>query len=163
MKVFNCGDKLCDKFSVATNFKVCIWSYDFGPVEVNHKCLFSGLGLETWEIKHPFWVRNRDFKTSILFPVFNSKLQVWFSFSQLLLRNLNLILVLLAYGSLYLPVSNCKVLRRAQTQTLKQTFTWVQTREKFWVSNPEFQTWKRLFLVYFNRPFATFRSLPILV
>ena len=40
-----------------------------------------------------FWVRNRDFQTSILFPVFNSKLQVWFSFSQLLM---NLILSAIA-------------------------------------------------------------------
>ena len=123
-----------------------------GPVKVNQIWPFSGLCLETWEIKYHFWVRNLDFQTSILFPVFNSKLQVWFSFSQLLLRNLNLILVLLAYWFLYLAISNCKVLRRAQTQTLKQTFTWVQTRENFWVSNPEFQTRKRPFLVYFNRP-----------
>ena len=119
--------------------------FDRGSVKVNQKCPFPGLGLETWEIKHPFWVRIRDFKTSILFPIFNSKLQVWFSFSHLLLRNLKLILVLLSYWSLYLPVSNCKVLRRAQTQTLKQTFTWVQNWGNFGVSYPEFQTRKLLF------------------
>ena len=68
-----------------------------GPVKVNQKCPFSGLGLETWEIKYHFWVRNWDFQTIILFSVFNSKLQVWFCFSQLLLRNLNLFLVLRAY------------------------------------------------------------------
>ena len=68
-----------------------------GLVKVNQKWPFLGLGLETWEIKYHFWVRNQDFQNSILFPVFNSKLQVWFSFSQLLLRNLKLILVLLAY------------------------------------------------------------------
>ena len=111
----------------------------------------SRFGLETWEIKYHFWVRLRDFQTSILFPVFNSKLQVWFSFSQPLLRNLNLILVLL---DLYLQVSNCKVLRRAQIQTLKQTFTWVQTRENLGfkprTSNPH-----SVFLVYFNRPWPT--------
>ena len=64
-----------------------------------------------------FGIETGIFKPAILFPVFNSKLQVWFSFSQLLLRNLNLILVLLA----------------SQTQTLKQTFTWVQTQN----FNPE--------------------------
>ena len=30
--------------------------------------------------------------------------------------------------------------------------TWVRTRQNFQVSNPEFQTWKRHFLVYFNKP-----------
>ena len=97
-----------------------------------------GSNLETQEIKRHFWVRTQDFQTSILFPVFNSKVQVWLlsslpawcSFSWLLLRNLNSILGLFAYLH-----SNCKLLSRAQTQTLKQTFTWVQTQENFWVSN----------------------------
>ena len=53
---------------------------------------------------------------------------------------------------LTLLVSNCKVLRRAQTQTLEQTFTKVQTRENFWVLNLEFKTLKQPLLVYFYRP-----------
>ena len=84
-------------------------SFPYNNVKVNQKWPFSGLGVETWEIKCYLWVRNQDFQTNFLFPVFNSKLQVWFSF-----RNLNLILVVLAYWSLYLLVSNCKLLRRTQ-------------------------------------------------
>ena len=47
-------------------------------VKVNQKWLFSGSSLKTQKIKYQFW--NRDGQTSILFPIFNSKLQVWFSY-----------------------------------------------------------------------------------
>ena len=58
---------------------------------------------------------------------------------------------------------SCKLLSRAQTQPLKQTFIWFQTQENLWVSNPNlfsgfvtntkhFIPEKGHFLVYFYRP-----------
>ena len=64
-----------------------------------------------------------------------------FRFNQLLLRNLNSILVLVA--CLYKSVI-VKLLSRTQTQTLKQTFIWVQTQN--------FKPENSHSLVYFNRP-----------
>ena len=127
------------------------------PVKVNQKWLFWGLGLDTWEIKYHFWVRNRNFQTSILFPVFNSKLQVWFSFS---LINLNLILILL--DSVFTS-QQLQSAEKSSNPDFEADFYLGTNPRKILGFKPKIPNLKRLFLVYFNRPFATFRSLPILV
>ena len=99
---------VCKQIAISCN-------YNYGPVKVNQKWLFSGSSLETQQIKNHFWVRNWDFLLSILFSVFNSKLR--FGYWVLLpaeKSELNL--------SLSLPVRHCKLLTRAQTQTLKLGF-----------------------------------------
>ena len=116
-----------------------------------------GSNLETQEIKHHFWVRTQDFQTSILFPVFNSKVQVWLlsslpawcSFSWLLLRNLNSILGLFAY-------LHSSVFTSQQLQTVEQSSNPDFEADFYLGSNPGkflgFKPENSHFLVYFNRP-----------
>jgi hypothetical protein len=51
-------------------------------------------------------------------------------------------LVWVANQALSLPVSDCQMVSRTQTKILMHTFWGVQTKEIFWVSNPEFQARK---------------------
>ena len=92
------------------------------PVKVNQKWPFLGLCLETWEIKDLFWV----IETGIFKPVFCFQLKTsgLVQLESAITEKSEFISVLLA---LCFPVSNCKVMKRAQTQTWKQTInTWVQ-------------------------------------
>ena len=84
----------------------------------------------------------------------NKKMAVFgFEFGNLVnqISYLNSILVLVAYWPLSLPVSNFKLLSRAQTHTLKQTFTWANPGQYLGLKPRNFNPENWHFLFYFNR------------